>query len=55
MDKLKMNHQGLHHEKGQEDDTQPLVSSLLEQDSRHQEADLDALEARLFAMARSRK
>ena len=57
-DQAQMNHHGLlHHEKSFDDSTQPhmtMCNPLLEQKSVNREADLDALEARLFAMAGSR-
>ncbi|MFA5825710.1 MAG: hypothetical protein WC825_07025 [Gallionellaceae bacterium] len=54
-DKSQMNHHGsLHHEKSPEDSAQQHVSHLPDQESLDQEADMDALEARLFAMAKSR-
>lgn len=54
-DKTQMNHHGvLHHEKNGEDATLTHVSSLSERGATDQEAEMDALEARLFAMAKSR-
>jgi len=55
-DQSQMNHHGsLHHEKSHEEYAQQHMSSLpSEQKSLDQEADMDALEARLFAMAKSR-
>ena len=54
-DKSQMNHHGsLHHEKSHEDSVQQHVSNLPEQESLDQHADMDALEARLFAMVKSR-
>lgn len=55
-DQSQMNlHGSLHHEKSFEDTTQSHVSfNPLEQKPGSHEADLDALEARLFAMAGSR-
>ncbi|KAF0205669.1 MAG: hypothetical protein FD173_839 [Gallionellaceae bacterium] len=54
-DKSQMNHHGLlHHEKGPDDSAQQHVSRLPDQESLDQKADMDALEARLFAMAKSR-
>lgn len=54
-DQSQMNQHGLlHHEKSSEDSTHLHVSVALEQQSLDKAADLDALEARLFAMAGSR-
>jgi len=54
-DQSQMNHHGLlHHEKNPEDSTQTHMSNLSEQDTVNHEADLDELEAKLFAMAGSR-
>jgi hypothetical protein len=54
-DKSQMNHYAfLHHEKKPEDATQHLDSSFSEHELRDQEAEMDKLEARLFAMARPR-
>ena len=54
-DKTQMNHHGaLHHEHSLDDSAQPHVSKLPEQGLDDQEAEMDALEARLFAMAKSR-
>jgi len=54
-DQSQMNHHGLlHHEKNSEDSTQIHMSNLSEQDAVNKEAHLDALEAKLFAMAGSR-
>lgn len=54
-DQSQMNQHGLlHHEKGPEDSAHVHVSNTLEPKPLNQEADLDALEARLFAMAGSR-
>jgi hypothetical protein len=54
-DQSQMNHHGLlHHEKNAEDSAHVHVSAALEQKPLNHEADLDALEARLFAMAGSR-
>lgn len=53
-DQSQMNHHGsLHHEKSPEDAAQQHVSSIPDQKALNQ-ADMDALEARLFAMAKSR-
>jgi hypothetical protein len=56
MDKYsQINHHGsLHHEKSIEDSALLHVSSLPEQALLDHEAEMDALEARLFAMAKSR-
>lgn len=54
-DKSQMNHHGsLHHEKSPEGSAQLQVNNLSEPESRDQEAEMDALEAKLFAMAKSR-
>ena len=54
-DKSQMNQHGsLHHEKGPDETVQQHVSGVPEQKPLDQEADMDALEARLFAMAKSR-
>ena len=54
-DKTQMNQHGaLHHEKSSEDSTQQHVSKLPEPGDIDQEALMDGLEARLFAMAKSR-
>lgn len=54
-DKSQMNQHGsLHHEKNPEDSAPQHVSGIPDQRSLDQEADMDALEARLFAMAKSR-
>jgi hypothetical protein len=54
-DQSQMNlHGSLHHEKSPDEAVQHHVSNIPEQRSPDQEADMDALEARLFAMAKSR-
>jgi hypothetical protein len=54
-DQSQMNHHGaLHHEKNHEDSAVQHVSNIPEQKSPDHDADMDALEARLFAMAKSR-
>jgi hypothetical protein len=54
-DQSQMNQHGLlHHEKSPEESAHVHLSNTLEQKPLNQEADLDALEARLFAMAGSR-
>lgn len=54
-DKSQMNHHGsLHHEKSPDESASQHVSNLPEPESVDQDADMDALEARLFAMAKSR-
>ena len=54
-DKTQMNHHGeLNHKHSFDDSAQPHVSKLSEQGLDDQEAEMDALEARLFAMAKSR-
>ena len=47
-------HGSLHHEKKHDESTLPHVSNLPEQFADNQEAEMDELEARLFAMAKSR-
>ncbi len=54
-DQSQVSHHGLHHEKNHEESALPHVSgNVLEQESSNREAVLDALEAKLFAMAKSR-
>ena len=54
-DQTQMNQHGsVHHEKNSEDSAQPHVSKLPEPGAIDQEAEMDGLEARLFAMAKSR-
>lgn len=54
-DQLQMNHHGsLHCEKNLDDTGLHHVSNIPEQESLDRKADMDALEARLFAMAKSR-
>lgn len=52
-DKSQTNHL-LHHEKNHEEVNVSMSGSVAERESSDKEADLDALEARLFAMVKSR-
>lgn len=54
MDKSQKHHHGLHQENQFEDSSQPHPASHIEQEIGNRDADLDALEAKLFAMAKAR-
>jgi hypothetical protein len=54
-DKAQTSHHGvLHHEKRHDDSALPHISNVTEQGAVDQEAEMDELEARLFAMAKLR-
>lgn len=54
MDKSQIDRHGLHHETNREGSALPHADSLPNQKQNAQDAELDALEEKLFAMAKSR-
>ncbi len=54
MDKSQIDRHGLHHETNHEGSALQHVASLPDQKQNAQNAELDALEEKLFAMAKSR-